>query len=107
MYYSHADYKFLRFEKSKKEGKKYNAVLIRRTPNPNKKTGREVRVPFGDKNYEQYKDTTGLGLYSHLNHLDSKRRTAYRIRHAKDGKALPSKEGYYSPGAFSMSVLWT
>ena len=106
MYYSHADYKFLRFEKSKKENKKYNAVLIRRMPNSNKKTGREVHVPFGDKNYEHYKDTTGLvthgmSLYSNLNHLDSKRRTAYRIRHAKD-----VKEGYYSPGAFAMRYLW-
>lgn len=70
-------------------------------PNPNKATGREVHVPFGDKNYEHYKDTTGLGLYSNLNHLDSKRRTAYRIRHAKD-----AKEGYYSPGAFAMRYLW-
>lgn len=100
-YYSHSDYKFLRFEKSKKEGKKYDAILIRREPNPNKATGREVHVPFGDKNYEHYKDTTGLGLYSNLNHLDSKRRTAYRIRHAKD-----AKEGYYSPGAFAMRYLW-
>lgn len=100
MYYSHADYKFLRFEKSKKEGKKYSAVLA------NKATGREVHVPFGDKNYEHYKDTTGLGLYSNLNHLDSKRRTAYRIRHAKDGDAKHPKEGYYSPGYFAMRYLW-
>lgn len=96
MYYSHSDYKFLRFEKSKKEGKKYSAVLIRRDS-----SGREVHVHFGDKDYEHYKDSTGLGLYSNLDHRDLKRRAAYRLRHAKDVRA-----GYYSPGYFAMRYLW-
>ena len=30
-------------------------------------------VHFGDKRYEQFEDTTGLGLYSYLNHKDKKR----------------------------------
>lgn len=98
-YYSRSEYNFLRFEKSKKEGKKYDAVLV------NKKTKREARVPFGDKDYSQYKDTSGLGLYTHLNHLDSMRRTAYKIRHAKDVRS-DSTGKMYSPGYFSMSVLW-
>ena len=35
--------------------KKYNAVLL------NKK---ERRVPFGQRGYQQYKDSTGLGIYT-------------------------------------------
>ena len=56
--YKKSEYKFLRFEKSKRKGKKYDAVL------QNKETKREVRVPFGAIGYQQWKDSTGLGLYS-------------------------------------------
>tara|TARA_R110000868_G_scaffold258901_1_gene516558 strand:- start:3102 stop:3410 length:309 start_codon:yes stop_codon:yes gene_type:complete len=100
-YYSRSEYNFMRFEKSKKEGKKYDAILTRKGSG-----GRELRVPFGDKDYSQYKDTSGLGLYSHLDHLDSARRTAYKIRHAKDVRS-DSAGKMYSPGYFALSVLWT
>lgn len=94
------DYSLVRFEKSKKPQKKYDAIL------KNKKTKKIVRVPFGGKHsngvpYQQYKDSTGLGLYSHLNHNDRKRRDAYRSRHKHDN--LNS----YSPGYFAMRYLWT
>lgn len=91
----------MRFEKSKKEGKKYDAILARRTPG----TNREVRIPFGDKDYGQYRDSTNLKLYSHLDHFDVKRRTAYKIRHAKDVKS-DAAGTMYSPGYFALSVLW-
>jgi hypothetical protein len=38
-------------------------------------------IHFGDKNYQHYKDSTGLGLYTYLNHLDDKRRKNYKARH--------------------------
>ena len=98
----------MRFEKSKKEGKKYDAILARRTPSSSPKgddTNREVRIPFGDKDYGQYRDTTNLKLYSHLDHFDVKRRTAYKIRHAKDVKR-DAAGAMYSPGYFALSVLW-
>jgi hypothetical protein len=88
------DYKFLRFEKSHLKTKKYNAVLL------NKKTKTERRIPFGQRGYEQYKDTTGLGLYSKVNHLDKNRRRLYRIRH--DGEQFNK----YSSGYFSYYYLW-
>lgn len=99
-YYSKKDYKFLRFEKSKRKGKKYNGVLL------NKKTKREVRIAFGavysdGKPYEQYEDSTDLGLYSKYNHKDKKRRDAYRARHRGF-----LKDGYYSAGHFSYYFLW-
>jgi hypothetical protein len=88
------DYKFLRFEKSHLKMKKYNAVLL------NKKTKKERRVPFGQRGYEQYNDTTGLGLYTKVNHLDKNRRRLYRIRH--DGEQFNK----YSSGYFSYYYLW-
>lgn len=86
--------KFLRFEVSKTKNKKYDAILL------NEETKREKRVPFGDKRYEQYKDSTGLGKYSHKDHLDKERRKAYHQRHASD------KGKKYSAGYFAAKYLW-
>ena len=71
MFYSKKDYKFVKFEKSHIKIKKYNAVI------QNKKTGREVRIPFGARGYEHYKDSTDLKLYSSKDHGDHKRRKNY------------------------------
>lgn len=100
VYYSNQQYKLITFKKSKKKGKKYDAILL------NKKTGMLVSVPFGGikKNgipYEQYKDTTGNGLYSKYDHNDKKRRKRYRQRHM-----TYLKPGYFSPGYFSWKYLW-
>ena len=96
MYYSKNQYKFVKFERSLRSEKKYNAVLY------NKKSKRQVRIPFGATSYEQFKDSTGLGLYTSKNHNDEKRRKSYVSRH----KGF-IKEGYYSAGYFSMRYLWT
>ena len=63
--YSRKEYKFVKFEKSDRKGKKYNAVL------ENRETKRQIKVPFGDSNLPQYKDSTGLGLYSKKDTLES------------------------------------
>ena len=39
------------------------------------------RVDFGARDYQQYKDRTPLGLYSHKNH-DRKRVNGYFSRHS-------------------------
>lgn len=88
------DYKFLRFEKSRSKFKKYDAVLL------NKASLREKRVPFGDKRYEHFKDSTGLGLYSQLDHGDRSRRKNYRARHAKTAKKK------FSSSWFAFYYLW-
>jgi hypothetical protein len=88
-------YKFLRFEKSHFKNKKYNAVLL------NKESGKERKVPFGAIGYEQYKDSTGLNLYSKLNHLDKDRRKRYRERHKGEEK------NKFSSGYWSYKYLWT
>lgn len=86
-------YKFLRFEKSHLLSKKYNAVLL------NKETGAEKRIPFGSSLHQQYRDKTGLNIYSHLNHLDSERRKRYRLRHRAEGSK-------FSSSWFSWRYLW-
>ena len=88
------NYKFLHFEKSHLSNKKYNAVLL------NKTTKKEKRVPFGQKGYQQYKDNTGLDIYTKVNHLDKERRRLYRNRH--DGEQYNK----FSSGYFSYYFLW-
>lgn len=93
-YYSMENYKFVKFERGTKF-KKYNAIL------QNKKTGRTVKVPFGNVKYEHFRDSTGLGLYKHLDHLDKNRRKRFHARHRGF-----IKEGFYSPSYFSSNFLW-
>lgn len=102
MFYSKKDYKFVKFEKSKRKDKKYNAIL------KNKNTGKIVKISFGGikKNsipYEQFKDTTGLGFYSDYDHNDKLRRQRYINRHKKEESTF---KAYYSAGFFSNKYLW-
>jgi len=89
-----ADYTFVRFEPTQRLNKKYNAVI------QNRQTGRTVKIPFGDSRYEQFKDSTGLGLWSHKDHGDYTRRRAYQERHGK------TYRGDFSPAYFSWRYLW-
>lgn len=94
MYYKISDYRFLKFEKSGKLGKKYNAILERI------KDGKQVKIPFGALGYQQYKDNA-LGLYSKFDHNDKERRERYKARHN-----IYLREGFYSPEYFSWFYLW-
>lgn len=100
MPYSKKEYFFVKFQRSKNPKKKYDALI------KHKLTKREVRVPFGAKRtdgvpYPQYRDSTGLGLYSKYDHGDQKRRANYRARHK-----VYLKSGYWTPGYFSWEFLW-
>lgn len=94
-YFSMKDYDFIKFTKSPIKYKKYRAIL------KNKKTNKLKSLDFGDNRYEQYKDSTGLDLFTHKNHNDKKRRENYRKRHN-----VFIKKGFYSPGYFSFYFLW-
>ena len=85
---------FVKFKKSPKKGKKYTAVL------KNKKTGRTKNVHFGSTSYQQYKDRTGIGAYSHKNHNDPKRRKNFKARMGKHAKKK------YSAAYFATKFLW-
>ena len=75
---------------STRRHKKYMAVFL---------DGRRPAVHFGDSRYAQYRDSTPLRLFSHLDHLDPKRRASYYARHGT--KAEP-----YSAKWFSHKFLW-
>jgi hypothetical protein len=83
----------IKFQKSDKPAKKYKATFI------DPKTKREKTVYFGDPKYQQFKDSTPLKLYKHLDHNDPKRRELYYMRHPKD---YPK----YSPDWLSKKYLW-
>ena len=87
--------------------KKYTATV------KNKKTKKTRILHFGDKNYQQFKDRTNLGIYSHKNHGDKRRQENYYNRHSgeKNRKKAIAKEirkgdGYYTPKLLSHKYLW-
>lgn len=96
VFYSDKQYKFVKFERSKRPQAKYDAIL------ENKQNKRRVRVPFGNRSYGQFSDTTGLKLYSHLDNNDPRRRASYRARHGAEGY----QNRKYSPAYFSWNYLW-
>jgi hypothetical protein len=99
MYYPKKDYSFIKFRKSTKKDKKYDALLL------NKKTNNIVIVRFGGIKsdgtpYEQYEDKTNLKLYKKYNHYDQDRRERYIKRHKNDINKP------YSASYFSLNFLW-
>lgn len=87
-------FRLIKFERSHLPAKKYNAII------EDKVTKRRQRVPFGSKIHEHYKDTTGLKLYSRLDHNDPKRKANYLARHEK------TRHKVFSPSWFSWKFLW-
>ena len=84
------------FTKSKSKGKKYAVIYNNKTIN------------FGSSTNSQFKDKTGLGLYTHLNHGDKTKRAAFRARMSK----IKNKSGEYvyklksSPAYWAYNYLW-
>ena len=98
--------KILKFERGP-NFKKYTAYV------QNKKTKKIRKIHFGDKRYPQYKDRTGLGLYSKNNHYTRKRMQRYFLRHSgtrkrKDAidKEIKKSNGYYNAKILSHIYLW-
>tara|TARA_R110002049_G_scaffold296435_1_gene484514 strand:+ start:269 stop:538 length:270 start_codon:yes stop_codon:yes gene_type:complete len=66
-------------------------------------------INFGDSRYTQYKDSTGLGLYTNLNNNDKKRRASYIARASK----IKNKEGQLtaslksSANYYALRYLWS
>ena len=87
----------MRFSKSTRPGKKYMVVVNGNT------------IHFGDSSMSQYKDTTGLGLYTHLNHNDEKRRASYlaRAKGIKNKKGEPTWKDKNSANYYAVRFLWS
>jgi len=77
--------------KSNLKFKKYAVYVL--------KDGKRRLIHFGDARYQQYKDK--IGLYSHLDHNDKKRRKHYYSRHG--GKNIKDKS---RPKYWSHKKLW-
>ncbi len=88
----------MKFEKSKVKNKKYSVI-----------TPKGKKINFGDKRYSQFKDTTGLGLYSDLDHNDKKRKKNYckRSGNIKDKKGDLTKNDKESPNYYARTYLWS
>ena len=88
-------------------GHKYKAKIYDNATNKKIKT-----VQFGSTSYQHYKDRTGKGYWSHLDHNDEERRDAYRKRHEKimvtlkNGQKVPAYKVPITPAWFSMWYLW-
>ena len=86
-----------KFEKSNIKGKKYSVI----TPSGKK-------IHFGSSEMQHYKDTTGLGAWSHKDHLDKERRKRYLAR----AKGIKNKNGKLtwkdpeSANYYSIKYLW-
>lgn len=97
--------RLVRIEKSPNAKKKYRAVIQR--------AGREFSVDFGARGYSQFRDSTGLGIYSRLDHGNRARRRNYFMRHS----GVPTKAaamrvenakspGKWTPKKLSHKYLW-
>ena len=84
------------FMKSANKNKKYAVVYNGKTIN------------FGDSKMEQYKDSTGLGLYTSKDHLDPVRRKSYlaRAKGIKNAKGELTWKMKSSPNYYSVRFLW-
>ena len=87
-------FRFIKFQKAKDPAKKYEAII------EDVKTRRRQKVPFGASAFQQYRDSTGLKLYSRLDHNDEKRRQNYLARHEK------TRNKKWSASWFSSVFLW-
>lgn len=85
-----------------KSDKKYKVVIY------NMKGQKVKTLQFGHKNYEHYKDTTPLKLYSNKDHLDKKRQENYKKRHSKilTKNGLPAYKDPLQPSYYSYNFLW-
>jgi hypothetical protein len=70
--------------KSVRKGKKYD-ILTKRGD------GYWYLLSFGALGYPQYKDSTPLKLYKHLDHNNEERRKRYYQRHGRESSRLSSK----------------
>lgn len=82
--------------KSVNKNKKYSTIYNGKTIN------------FGDSKMEQYKDSTGLGLYTSKDHLDPVRRKSYlaRAKGIKNAKGELTWKMKSSPNYYSVRFLW-
>lgn len=90
----------IEFEKSPRKGKKYRVYFTL--------AGDEEYVDFGQLGYEQFRDSTPLRLYRHLDHSDNERRRNYLARASgiRDGAGRTTRDDPLSANYWSIRYLW-
>ena len=85
------------FKKSTRKNNKYMVLT------PNNKW-----IHFGHKKYKHFKDTTGLKLYSHLDHNDKERKKRYlaRATKIKNKSGQLTKDDKESSNYYAITYLW-
>ena len=73
----------IKFSKSNRTGKKYAVEFMW--------NGKKYRRHFGAVGYSQFKDNTGLGLYSAKDNKSERRRKAYYKRHGTSDDPLTAR----------------
>ena len=103
---SYMNERIIRIEKSSRPEKKYMAFI-------KNKEGEIHVIHFGASDYPQYRDRTGLGLYTYKNHGDIKRMRRYFTRHSGTPireKAIEKEKrksrGIYNAKILSHMYLW-
>ena len=92
-------------------------MIIKPSTRPTKKymaiTKDGTTLHFGGKGYDQFKDSTGLGKYSHRDHGDHARRKRYFTRHSGTPfkgeaiqKELKKSKGKWTPKLLAHTYLW-
>jgi len=87
--------------KSKSKNKKYSVYVM--------KNGKRTLIHFGDKRYQQFRDTTPLRLYKKLDHMDNDRRRRYlqRSRKIRNKKGELTHKDKNSSNYYSIKFLWS
>jgi len=85
---------------SKAKHKKYAVFVM--------KDGKKKKIHFGDKRYQQFKDSTRLKKYSNLDHGDKERRKRYlaRAKKIKNKKGQLTAKLKSSPNYWAIKFLW-
>ena len=99
--------KIVKIEKSPNTMKKYKATV------QNLNTKKTRTMHFGASDYQQFRDSTKIKLYKHLNHGTVKRKKRYYSRHSGEKtkskavkKELIQSKGMYTPKILSHIYLW-
>ena len=93
--------KIISIDPSDRKEKKYMATV------KNIMSGSKRKIHFGASNYEQFKDSTGIGKYTKKNHGNRRRRKNYFTRHSgisTKGRAI-DKEKRKSGGKYTAKIL--
>ena len=86
-----------KFQKSTRKGKKYSVI----TPSGKK-------IHFGSSSMQQFRDSTGLGIYSYKDHGDKERQKRYlaRAKGIRDKNGNLTWKNKESPNYYSIRYLW-